>query len=254
MPRHNKMMVRRKSSRLRVLTICSSSLGTMNQAPRMIIPTMAADLASGPSRLTPATPSGLASNGVNSIMGTTTRSWKIRIPMVALPWGESASPRAAKALRTITVLLSARRQPQKIASWRGSPRNHPTPATSRRTAITWSGPPMSNRVRAAARFDNENSIPIVNSRSTMPISARTRTCSKSATRFSPCGPIMAPATRKPAIEGRRSLWNAKTTAMDTVKMTSRSFNTLWSVITTLSVCPPESGPLWFLGPWADDQR
>ena len=49
MPRHSTMIVSRNSSRLRLLTICSSSQGTRNQAAPTMIPTSAADFASATS-------------------------------------------------------------------------------------------------------------------------------------------------------------------------------------------------------------
>jgi hypothetical protein len=44
-------------------------------------------------------------------------------------------------------------------------------------------------------------MPIVNKRSTTPISASTCTVPMSAMRLRPCGPINAPATKKPAMDG-----------------------------------------------------
>jgi len=43
--------------------------------------------------------------------------------------------------------------------------------------------------------------------------------------FNPWGPMSAPATKNPAIEGSRNWWNTKTTAIDTVKITSRFAST-----------------------------
>ena len=64
-------------------------------------------------------------------------------------------------------------------------------------------------------------MPMVKRSRTIPISANTWTVPMSEMRFNPWGPISAPATKNPAIEGSRNLWNTKTTAIDTVKITRR---------------------------------
>ncbi len=171
----------------------------------MMSATSPAAFSSGIAKLATETPSSaLARKGVTSIIGTTMRSWKMRMPTVARPWGESVSPRAARDLSTMAVLLRERRNPQKIACRTGTPSIDATRAVRPTTLATCSGPPTSSSPREAVRCGSENSTPIVKSSSTTPISASTWTCSMSETRFSPCGPMRAPATRKPAIEGRRS--------------------------------------------------
>ena len=76
-----------------------------------------------------------------------------------------------------------------------------------------------------ANCTNENSMPMVKRSRTIPISANTWTVPMSEMRFNPWGPMSAPATKNPAIEGSRNWWNTKTTAIDTVKITSRFAST-----------------------------
>jgi hypothetical protein len=124
--------------------------------------------------------------------------------MVVRPWIESLSPRSANAFSTIAVLLSESRNPQKMHSCQGSPTSVAPNQTTRSTAPTWIGAATKSRRRNEASCTNENSIPIVNSRRTTPISANTWTVPISEMRFSPFGPINAPATRNPAIDGSRN--------------------------------------------------
>ncbi len=125
MPRHMTMMVNRKSSRLRLRTMWSSNFGTTYHAAATIHATTAIDLANENSTGVSVPSPWLARMGVNKIIGTTAKSWKIKIPIVVRPWGESLSPLAAKAFSTIAVLLSESRKPQKIASGVGNPASVP---------------------------------------------------------------------------------------------------------------------------------
>jgi len=93
------------------------------------------------------------------------------------------------------------------------------------TPPTWIGAASNMRRRMEANCTNENSMPMVKRSRTIPISANTWTVPMSEMRFNPWGPMSAPATKNPAIEGSRNLWNTKTTAIDTVKITSRFAST-----------------------------
>ncbi len=83
-----------------------------------------------------ASPLGLARIGANIIMGTTARSWNTRMPIVARPWMESLSPLAARALRTMAVLLRDSRKPQNTASCPGTPKRTPTSHANPMTPAT----------------------------------------------------------------------------------------------------------------------
>jgi hypothetical protein len=61
------------------------------------------------------------SMGTMSTIGTTQRSWKIRVPTMKRPWGASSSRRSARARRTIAVLESANTKPYTTPCATGSP-------------------------------------------------------------------------------------------------------------------------------------
>ena len=114
MPRQSTMIESRNNSRLRLRTMCCSNGGTMSQAAPTIRPTTTAAFRRVNSTAPMALPLGVARIGVMSIMGTTARSWKIRIATVAWPWNESLSPRSESAFSTMAVLLRDSKNPQKI--------------------------------------------------------------------------------------------------------------------------------------------
>ena len=163
-----------------------------------------------------------ASAGATSIIGTTQRSWKSRIPTMSLPCGASTSPRSASPLRTIAVLESAIRKPTKMPFGAEVPARTARTATTAVVSPTWRLPPterMRPRRRSSSR---ENSRPMVKSRSATPTSASRSTWCGSRTAPRPPGPSSAPATMKPAMVGSRRRLRTSTTASAAAKITTRS--------------------------------
>ncbi len=136
MPRQMTMIVSKKSSRLRLRTMYSSTFGAAYQAAAMIQPTSTTDFPTGKRMDESVSSPGLARIGVRRIMGTTARSWKIRMPMVARPCGASLSPLAASAFNTIAVLLSDNMKPQNSACGPDIPAMMPPSHTRTMTPLT----------------------------------------------------------------------------------------------------------------------
>ncbi|MBI2081844.1 MAG: hypothetical protein HYT86_09025 [candidate division NC10 bacterium] len=124
-------------------------------------------------------------SGASSIIGTTHRSWKIRIPRTHRPWGESISARSTSVFRTTAVLLRARRNPKNVAGFQSVTQSAPIAAVAAMVARTWAVPPPQTARPIWLRRVRENSIPMVKRRRTTPISASTSTEWTSATRLRP---------------------------------------------------------------------
>ena len=119
------------------------------------------------------------------------------------------------------MLLREKRNPQKIPCRQDSPKSIAPSHAINSTTPTWIGAARNMRRRMEATCTNENSMPMVKRSRTIPISANTWTVPMSEMRFNPLGPMSAPATKNPAIEGSLNWWKTKTTAIDAVKITSR---------------------------------
>ena len=194
----------RNSSRLRVFRISANARGTMVRAAIITPTTTSAALPSA--RSSPPTPPDAfpARKGSTSMIGTTHRSWKIRIPVARRPCGASISPLSVITFNTIAVLDSAIRNPRNSAT--RQPRKNASPAASVAKMVNpiCANPPT--RIWRPISFSrlNENSMPIVKSSRITPTSASPSTSRGSDTSPSALGPSRIPATMKPGRAGSLS--------------------------------------------------
>ena len=144
---------------------------------------------------------GAASAGSSSIIGTSARSWKSRMPAAACPDGASSSPRPASILNTNAVLDSATRKPATTASGPGVPIARMMAAVNATLTITCTAPPTTRKVTMRLSFSRENSIPTPNSSSATPISASASMLSECSTRPRIPGPASTPAKRYTTMGG-----------------------------------------------------
>ena len=98
------------------------------------------------------------------------RSWKIRIPNSVRPCRVSTSRRSCRIFITIAVLESDMMNPKTTAALNGTPREYATNVMATIVVQSWIRPPMMTIRQDLRSLSNENSSPIVKSRSMIPIS------------------------------------------------------------------------------------
>ncbi len=115
--RHRESVLMRKSSRLRVCTTRCNGTGTSLRAARNTSTTRPSPFTVGQRNASPppSPPAVPARNGTSSIIGTTARSWKMRMDRTMRPWTESISARCCNIFSTMAVEDNATRNPTNTA-------------------------------------------------------------------------------------------------------------------------------------------
>jgi len=120
------------------------------------------------------------------------------------------------------VLLNATKSPRKIEASLECPSQRNTRATITEVMESCKPPPKITILRSCKRSRSENSIPIVKSRSTTPISAKNSMFSISLINPKPKGPARIPASRKPMSGAIFNFEKVNTTGIESPKMIRRS--------------------------------
>ncbi len=145
----------------------------------------------------PAPLSSPPSIGTSSTIATTARSWKMRNETATRPVGVVDVRRSASIFNTMAVELSETRRPVNTAVRHSTSAASRIPVTMPVLRPTWMAPPPRIRPASWRRRVRLNSMPMVNSSRTTPMSADWFTRSRSSMRASPFGPMTAPLRRKP---------------------------------------------------------
>ena len=107
----------------------------------------------------------------------------------------------------MAVLLRATKKPMNRVVFGGKPFCLASKATRATAPPTCNSPPASTTVLIRSNCLRLNSRPMVNSRSTTPISAMSSTSCMLVMSPKPFGPARAPVRRKPTMEGMPRRWN-----------------------------------------------
>ena len=141
---------------------------------------------------------------MSSMIGTTHKSWYMRMPMEILAGGVASSAFSEKARRTMAVLERAMRNPSSTDSAQLILKGRLARKATRAVPKTWMLPPTNASRFTRPSRERENSTPIVNRRRTTPISARVSTSSLLEMKPRPEGPKITPVARKPTMTGKRN--------------------------------------------------
>ncbi len=220
--KQNTIVVKMKSSLFLVFTTILKTLGTTYTASKKrTIPTTKIFMKRIP-RVSQILSDCPASKGVNSIIGTTTRSWKISIAIAIRPCGEVTSPFSCNNFKTIAVLLKEKRKPKKIAVLIGKPIKFAIKTVNKMVPPTCIPPPNRMVFLIEARPFRDNSIPIINSRKIIPISESNSTSCWELIKLNAWGPAIIPASRNPKREGTFIFWKSKIMKIDKPKIITMS--------------------------------
>ena len=142
-----------------------------------------------------------AIDGRATTMGTTARSWAIRMPSATRPCSAPSSPRSSRTFSVTTVLDRASSAPRNTPWVNVSPRSGARSGPRPMVHTSWSAPPNVPTRPMRRSSASETSAPSANISSATPISART--CTECVLAVGPGvnGPIATPASRYPRMTG-----------------------------------------------------
>ncbi len=123
------------------------------------------------------------------------------MPRTLRPCGLSTSDRSWRSFNTIAVLLRETRNPIKMDSPIGRPSLFIRKRVAKVVSMTCKVPPNKTVFLNCKSCPSENSIPIVKSRSIMPISANNSTSWVASISPRPLGPASTPVISSPTTPG-----------------------------------------------------
>ncbi len=204
------------SSRERVLTTANMRRGKMN-LPNRITPIMTREFSPRVIRLSCRDNSNFPlRSGKRSMIGTMTRSWKMRIARQTLPCGESDWAFCWKRLKTMAVEERVTKQPKATAFCHGNTAEN-IAVISKIVKLICPNPPIKRGRFIRFKSFKESSMPMVKSKRATPTSAIMSTASISDTSFSAEGPQIMPATNNATMLGILNFAQIRMTTMEIMK-------------------------------------